>query len=1518
METIHVVLVYVLLLTTIYAVDSQTTLMPTPPGPVKASYVIVSPQFLRPGSAYDVSVQILPPLSTSVQIEAMLYNKNARTGANEVLSQSTAVVPIELAVQSIKLMVPATASLASYTLQVKGSGGLIFTNETTVTTEMKTLSTYIQTDKAIYKPGAKVRLRVFSVDEKLLPYKGTHDIIIKDPNESQIKQWLKVSGTNGVFSGDLQLSDYPVLGLWTIHVTSLLNGGTEKVLTFRVEEYVLPKFEVSVKLPSFLQAESKSLPITVNAKYTYGKPVRGKVQLSVKIQSYGTYEETQYNFTTINRTLLLTDGIADTVFTHEELLRLAGSKTCYNSMCYSRDLCAAHYAEIDNKLMDRTIIVIANVTETVTGNEISNNATISFVRSPLTLKFHESTPSTFKPGLWWNAIVQLVRIDNAPLTLDDLTDYKGQQASLQISITCYQPNSFVTSFNELFDNNGFVWIKYRPHINATSCTLQTRYMYSETSKSIEKFVSSSQQGIQVSLLDSTAVVKVETPVKFHVATTSPIDGFYYMLLSKGRIIQSEYIPGPLETKTFELTIARHVMPSARMFVWTLLKHFEVVADSMDFNVEGDFANDVKISFEKSEVRPGAEVDLEVEATPGSYAGLLAVDKSVLLLAGSNDITHSQVMDELRSYGSSSSGPTPMPYYRWWWPVPAGGRDTSTVIKDAGLKFMTDGLIHEIVDPLYIFRNGGAVVDPLMGAPGPDMEQKFMPDAATDDAKKPMKEPDRVRTEFPETWIWTEEIIGADGKVHIVSTVPDTITSWVASAFALSDRTGLGVAKHSAQLTVVQPFFVSLNLPYSVIRGEEIALQITIFNYLQEPQTVSVTLESSEFFHIRDDDVIKSMQVERTVKVPANDAALVSIWLVPVRLGQMPIRVIARSTAAADAVERLLIVKPEGVLVSYSKAFLFQLEGGSQIEEIKVEYPDESVLVPGSERTSFTVIGDIMGPSINGLDNLLGMPYGCGEQNMIKFAPNIYILKYLQATNQLTDAIEQKALNYLETGYQRELLYQRNDGSFSAFGNADKQGSVWLTAFVVRCFQQAKAYILIDQSIIDKALHWLTANQNKTGAFQEPEGGRVIHTNLQGGSSMGLGLSAYVLATLLESNDASLSKSVSVVVTAAISSATLHLENLLSTLSTDPYTLSLVTYTLSMARSNSASMALEMLNKLKTTKGSMTYWTSPSDTVQTKPVPYWYEVPSYDIEMTSYALLTYTYMKYTQDGAGIAGWLATQRNSLGGYRSTQDTVLALQALSGFQSLLDTKGKQSVNVKVDYDGEEHSFETIEPINNMNLQSFEMTRHLDKVKVTALGTGLALFQMNLFYHEKSTPDTKAINLIVTSQRLEQEKVKVTACTSWKQAGSSGMMVVEVNPLTGYSVQKDGLLEKYKAAGLKLVEESEKKLILYLDELSSKELCLEVITFNEMPAANLKEAIVSAYSYYDPGQTMSALYLPEDLKNVKVCAGNPASCQVNSDIKENVAAVLQNTNSTSSHLVSTVAIATVLLLCLVWKYNF
>lgn len=62
-----------------------------------------------------------------------------------------------------------------------------------------------------------------------------------------------------------------------------------------------------------------------------------------------------------------------------------------------------------------------------------------------------------------------------------------------------------------------------------------------------------------------------------------------------------------------------------------------------------------------------------------------------------------------------------------------------------------------------------------------------------------------------------------------------------------------------------------------------------------------------------------------------------------------------------------------------------------------------------------LLGDLLGPTVQGLESLIQMPYGCGEQNMIHFAPNIYVLQYLHVSGQSDPELTAKAVMYMESG-----------------------------------------------------------------------------------------------------------------------------------------------------------------------------------------------------------------------------------------------------------------------------------------------------------------------------------------------------------------------------------------------------------------------------------------------------------------------------------------------------------------------
>lgn len=52
---------------------------------------------------------------------------------------------------------------------------------------------------------------------------------------------------------------------------------------FKVQQYVLPRFLVSVAVPSDVLYQNGHFLVTVNASYTYGSPFKGSATITVKL-----------------------------------------------------------------------------------------------------------------------------------------------------------------------------------------------------------------------------------------------------------------------------------------------------------------------------------------------------------------------------------------------------------------------------------------------------------------------------------------------------------------------------------------------------------------------------------------------------------------------------------------------------------------------------------------------------------------------------------------------------------------------------------------------------------------------------------------------------------------------------------------------------------------------------------------------------------------------------------------------------------------------------------------------------------------------------------------------------------------------------------------------------------------------------------------------------------------------------------------------------------------------------------
>jgi len=81
-----------------------------------------------------------------------------------------------------------------------------------------------------------------------------------------------------------------------------------------------------------------------------------------------------------------------------------------------------------------------------------------------------------------------------------------------------------------------------------------------------------------------------------------------------------------------------------------------------------------------------------------------------------------------------------------------------------------------------------------------------------------------------------------GLVQMDVTIPDTITTWVMQAVAINNKTGLGLAT-PLRIVGKRDFFISLKIPYSVKRGEQVSLLVTVFNYHDQEMQVSLKVTS---------------------------------------------------------------------------------------------------------------------------------------------------------------------------------------------------------------------------------------------------------------------------------------------------------------------------------------------------------------------------------------------------------------------------------------------------------------------------------------------------------------------------------------------------------------------------------------------------------------------------------------------------------------------------------------------------
>ncbi|NXU31251.1 OVOS protein, partial [Thalassarche chlororhynchos] len=1424
-------------------------------------YVLLVPTVVRSDSPQTACVQfhrLSEPLSLSIILE---YGSIRKTVFEESVTKNDFFKCCEFKVP------PATSDPLAF-ISFSANGATVnLAERRSVAIQNVDNTVFIQTDKPIYKPGQKVMFRVVTLDSQFRPVQETYPrIIIEDPEQNKIFQWLEVASKHGIVQLSFPLIPEPILGSY--HITVEKSSGEKEYQFFTVEEYVLPKFEVTTSVPKRISFFDEEVRVNVCASYTYGQPVQGNARINVCQQHFYSprCEQKQKETCKAVTGLLGKDGCLNTVIS---------IKTFQLYRSYAR--------------MYTSLNIESIVTENGTGIQMKGYDYIAVSQENDRVMF-QNMDLYYKRGIPYNGEITVTNVDGEPIAnrtvllelnekyLANYTTDKNGTAAFSIDTFNFFDRSFklrVSKYRQAPDDcaDFFIW----RNDNEPQALFFVRRFYSWTNSFVkiepvkEKLSCGQQRTINIHY--------VLNREGYGNATHT---NFYYVVMTKGKITlsgqkQVRISGAPRGTFSITLTVTDKLAPSATLLLYTVHPHGEIVADSSWIRSDICFKNKLQLEFSEKQGLPGSEVSLHLEAAANSYCALRAVDQSVLLLQPERELSAENVYYQLRVsdlYGYYYNGlnleddkpqrctPVKTTFFDGLYYEPVNvsrDGDVYRIFRDMGLKVFTNSVLRKPVlcnedksdmedYPVY-FDHGFSHVSGY----GTD-ESRIQGGVNT------------VRKFFPETWIWDLVHTDSRGEVNVFYTIPDTITEWKASAFCVQDDAGFGISS-PVSLTAFQPFFVDLTLPYSVIRGEKFNLIANVFNYLNKCIQISATLAKSSDYKAE----ILSPE-GNTARVCANERKTY-IWAVsPHKLGEVKFTITAEAklntrgtgnsiypeeeTIHRDTLIQTLLVEPEGIKKELTQSSLICTKGITISEPVSLSLPRN--LVQGSARAYFSVIGDILGTALRNMENLLHMPYGCGEQNMALFTPNIYALDYLNKTGQLTEEIRVKGTGYLSTGYQKQLSYKHRDGSYSSFGTRDREGSVWLTAFVYKSFAQARRYIYIDDNVQSQSLIWLASKQKSDGCFENV--GSHFNNALKGEEEGEYTLTAYVVAALLEAGHSAAHP--------VIQSGMNCLETAFGNGVHYLYNQALFAYAYGLAdKEKRCQFFLEKLDETATRDGGLVHWQRENKPAAEHFPVFYSRSPSAEIEMTSYVLLALlNKAKLTPEdlsySSRIVHWLVKQQNPYGGFSSSQDTVVALKALAQYGYL--TFSKKNLNtVKVSFMESPSKTFQVNDKNRFLLQQASLPTIPGNYSVEVNGTGCVYLQTTLRYNVHLPKKAAGFSLSVWPANVyctSSFPPKFDLVLSASYTGNrevSNMAIIDVKMLSGFVPVRSSLKKlQYQNSIVDHVDIKNNHILFYLQKVSRKEISFSFSVEQSMPVSDIKPVPVHMYDYYETDEYALAEY--------------------------------------------------------------
>ncbi|XP_043309645.1 complement C5 [Cervus canadensis] len=1399
---------------------------------------------------------------------------------------------------------------------------------------------FIHTDKPVYTPHQSVKVRVYSLNDDLKPAKRETVLTFIDPEGSEVDMVEENDYTGIISFPDFKIPSNPRYGVWTIQAKYKEDFSTTGTAYFEIKEYVLPHFSISIEPESnFIgYKDFTSFEITIRARYFYNKVVNeADVYISFGIRDNLKDNQKEMMQKAMQSTTLI-NGMAQVTFNSETAVK----ELSYESL---------------EDLNDKYLYIGVTIIESTGGfSEEAEIPGIQYVLSPYKLNL-VATPLFVKPGIPYSVKVQVKDsfdhlVGGIPVTLSAKTlDVNQETSDLESKKSVTRSSDGVASFVVNLPSEVTV-LEF--NVKTNDPDLPEENQASKDYRAIA-YSSLSQSYLYIDWTENYKHLLVGEHLNIVVTPRSPyidkITHYNYLVLSKGKIVHFGTRDKLSDSayQSINIPVTQNMVPSARLLVYYIVtgeQTAELVSDSVWLNVEEKCGNQLQVHLSPSTdtYSPGQRVSLNMETELDSWVSLTAVDSAIYGVQRTAKRPLERVFQTLEKSDLGCGA--------------GGGRNNAEVFYLAGLTFLTnanadntqenDEPCEEILRPKRMLQKKieeeAAKYKHIMvkkccydGAHrnddenceqraaritiGPRCVKAFKDCCAiasqfrAEESHKniplgrlhiksllPVTKPE-IRSYFPESWLWEVHHVPKRNQLQFV--LPDSLTTWEIQGVGISNS-GICVA-NTLKAKVFKSVFLEMNIPYSVVRGEQIQLSGTVYNYRTSGIQFCVKMHPVEGICSSGSPGIDSQgrRFSRCVpqRIEGSSSHLVTFTVLPLEIGLHNISFSLETSVGNEILVKTLRVVPEGVKRESYAGVTLDPQGIygtiSRRKDFPYRIPLNMVPKTKVKRTvsiKGLLIGEIMSAVLSqeGIDILTHLPKGNAEAELMSVVPVFYVYHYLEAgnnwnifsTNSLTQ--KQKLKTKLKEGMVSIMSFRNADYSYSMWKGGS--ASTWLTAFALRVLGQISKYVDQNQNSICNSLLWLLEQcQLENGSFKENSDYQPV--KLQGtlpveAREKTLYLTAFAVIGIRKSFDICPMEKISTAVSKADNF--LH-ENALSTQSA--FTLAIAAYALSLGDKAHPQFRsiVSALKKKAFVKGNPPIYRFWKDDLQQKDSSAPSAGTARMVETTAYALLTSLNLKDMNYVNPVIKWLSEEQRYGGGFYSTQDTINAIEGLTEY-SLLVRKLHLNMDIKVSYKNKGDLYHYKISEKYFLGKPIEAPLNDDLVVLTTgQNSGLATVHVKTVIHKISTSEEVcSFHLKIETQEIEassyssSEYKRIVACASYKRgseesSSGSSHAVMDISLPTGVSANPEDLKALVERVDQLLTDYEIKDghVILQLNSIPSDEfLCVRFRIIELFEVGFLSPATFTVYEYHRPDKQCTMFYSTSYTKLQKVCEGVACKC--------------------------------------------